>query len=77
MKNDKKIGLSLSGGGYRATIYHLGTLRKLKEMNLLDKVDVISTISGGSITGAYYGLKGDNFDEFDKGLIKIVKKKHH
>ncbi|WP_339890237.1 patatin-like phospholipase family protein [uncultured Flavobacterium sp.] len=74
MKNNKKIGLSLSGGGYRATIYHLGTLRKLKEMNLLDKVDVISTISGGSITGAYYGLKGDNFDKFDKGLIKIVKK---
>jgi len=74
MKKGKKIGLSLSGGGYRATIYHLGTIRKLKEMNLLDKVDVISTISGGSITGAYYGLKGDNFDEFDKGLIKIVKK---
>jgi NTE family protein len=74
MKNDKKIGLSLSGGGYRATIYHLGTLRKLKEMNLLDKIDVISTISGGSITGAYYGLKGDDFDVFDKGLIKIVKK---
>ncbi|HLO73215.1 MAG TPA: patatin-like phospholipase family protein [Flavobacterium sp.] len=74
MKKGKKIGLSLSGGGYRATIYHLGTIRKIKEMNLLDKVDVISTISGGSITGAYYGLKGDNFDEFDKGLIKIVKK---
>lgn len=74
MKNDKKIGLSLSGGGYRATIYHLGTLRKLKEMNLLDKVDVISTISGGSITGAYYGLKGNDFDAFDKGLINIVKK---
>lgn len=74
MKDDKKIGLSLSGGGYRATIYHLGTLRKLKEMNLLDKVDVISTISGGSITGAYYGLKGNDFDAFDKGLIDIVKK---
>src|SRR6478609_3095975 len=74
MKNNKKIGLSLSGGGYRATIYHLGTLRKLKEMNLLDKIDVISTISGGSITGAYYGLKGNDFDAFDKGLINIVKK---
>lgn len=74
MHKNKKIGLSLSGGGYRATIYHLGTLRKLNEMNLLDKVDVISTISGGSITGAYYGIKGNNFEEFDKGLIKIVKK---
>lgn len=74
MMNEKKIGLSLSGGGYRATIYHLGTFRKLKEMNLLDKVDVISTISGGSITGAYYGLYGYNFDDFDSGLIQIVKK---
>lgn len=74
MKNNKKIGLSLSGGGYRATIYHLGTLRKLKEMNLLDKIDVISTISGGSITGAYYGIYGTDFDVFDKGIIQIVKK---
>jgi len=74
MVNEKKIGLSLSGGGYRATIYHLGTLRKLREMKILDKVDVISTISGGSITGAYYGLKGNDFDAFDKGLISIVKK---
>lgn len=74
MKNGRKIGLSLSGGGYRATIYHLGTLRKLKEMKLLDKVDVISTISGGSITGAFYGLKGRDFETFDKELVKIVKK---
>lgn len=72
--NNYKIGLSLSGGGYRATIYHLGTLRKLKELNLLDKIDVISTISGGSITGAYYGLKGNNFEEFDRGLRNIVQK---
>ena len=48
----KRVGLSLSGGGYRATIYHLGTFRKLKEMDILDKVDVISTISGGAISGA-------------------------
>lgn len=74
MKDAKKVGLSLSGGGYRATIYHLGTLRKLKEMGLLDKVDIISTISGGSITGAYFGLKGSDFEAFEKGLINIVKK---
>lgn len=75
-KNNKKykIGLSLSGGGYRATIYHLGTLRKLRELELLDKIDIISTISGGSITGAYYGLEGKNFELFEKGLIGIVKK---
>jgi NTE family protein len=63
-----KIGLSLSGGGYRAAAFHLGTLRKLKELNTLDKIDVISTVSGGSIIGAYYALHKDNFDEFDKSL---------
>lgn len=69
-----KIGLSLSGGGYRAAIYHLGTFRKLQEMGILENVDVISTISGGSITGACYGLKGDNFEEFEKCLRAIVQK---
>lgn len=74
MVKNHKIGLSLSGGGYRATIYHLGTFRKLKQLGLLDKVDVISTVSGGSITGAYYGLKGENYLEFDQGIVEIVKK---
>lgn len=69
-----RIGLSLSGGGYRAAIYHLGTFRKLREMGILENVDVISTISGGSITGACYGLKGDNFEEFEKCLRGIVQK---
>ncbi|MDR6761921.1 NTE family protein [Flavobacterium sp. 2755] len=74
-KNVKyKLGLSLSGGGYRASVYHLGTLKKLKELGLLDKVDIISTISGGSITGAYYGLTGNNFEEFEKGVLSIAKR---
>ena len=74
MKNDKKkVGLALSGGGYRATAYHLGTFRKLKEMGVLDKVDVISTVSGGSIIGATYGLHSDNFEEFDRIINKGVR----
>ncbi len=74
MKNNKKIGLSLSGGGYRATVYHLGTLRKLKELGLLDKVDVISSNSGGSITGATYALNVDNYDTFEKIILSGVKR---
>ena len=42
-----KIGLALSGGGYRAAAYHVGTLRALRYLGLLDKVDVISSVSGG------------------------------
>jgi NTE family protein len=70
----KKIGLALSGGGYRAAAFHLGTLRKLQELQLLDKVDVISTISGGSIAGAYYALHKDDFDEFTNGFTAALKK---
>ncbi|RYY52705.1 MAG: patatin-like phospholipase family protein [Chitinophagaceae bacterium] len=67
-KPANEIGLSLSGGGYRATAFHLGTLRKLQSLGILQKVDVISTISGGSITGAYYALHKDDFDYFSSSL---------
>ena len=49
-KDKKKIGLALSGGGYRAAAYHVGTLRALHKLGILNKVDVISSVSGGSIT---------------------------
>ncbi|WP_452220887.1 patatin-like phospholipase family protein [Lacinutrix salivirga] len=73
MQQNKKVGLSLSGGGYRATVYHLGTLRALKKLNILDKVDVISTNSGGSITGATYGLYENDFEAFEHVILKGVK----
>jgi NTE family protein len=44
------IGLALSGGGYRATLFHLGTLRRLAELGVLERIDQISSVSGGSIT---------------------------
>lgn len=56
MQDDKKVGLALSGGGYRAAAFHLGTLKKLDELGVLEKVDNLSCVSGGSIVGAYYVL---------------------
>lgn len=44
-----KIGLALSGGGIRATIFHLGVLARLSRQDLLEKVSLISTVSGGSL----------------------------
>ncbi len=52
-----KIGLCLSGGGFRAALYHIGTLAALAEAGVLHRVEVLSTVSGGSIIGAYYYLK--------------------
>ncbi len=74
MVNNKKFGLSLSGGGYRATAYHIGTLRKLRSMGMLDKIDVLSSNSGGSITAATYALHGDDYDDFEQRVLSGVKK---
>ena len=53
------MGLCLSGGGYRAMLFHLGTLCRLYEAQLLPKVQRISSVSGGSITAAVLGLAWD------------------
>ena len=70
----KKIGIALSGGGYRAAAYHIGTLRALHRLGILDKVNVISSVSGGSITAAYYALNKDNYEDFEKGFIRCLSK---
>jgi predicted acylesterase/phospholipase RssA len=52
-----KVGLALSGGGFRASLFHIGVLAKLAELDLLRHVEVLSCVSGGSIIGAHYYLK--------------------
>ena len=69
MQNSKRIGLSLSGGGYRAAAFHLGTLNKLHQMGVLQKVDVLSTISGGSITGAAWCLHQSDYPSFHEKMV--------
>jgi len=51
-----KVGLALSGGGFRASFYHLGVLARLAELDVLRHVDVLSCVSGGSIVGACYWM---------------------
>lgn len=51
-----RIGLALSGGGFRASLFHIGVLARLAETDLLRRVEVLSTVSGGSIVGAHYYL---------------------
>ena len=61
------IGLCLSGGGYRAMLFHLGALWRLNEFGLLRKLVRISSVSGGSITAGVLGLrwKALTFDATD------------
>ena len=50
MLNDgTTVGLALSGGGYRATLFSLGTLWRLNDAGLLGRLDRITSVSGGSI----------------------------
>jgi predicted acylesterase/phospholipase RssA len=52
-----KVGLALSGGGFRASLYHIGVLARLAELDMLRHVEVLSCVSGGSIIGAHYYLE--------------------
>jgi predicted acylesterase/phospholipase RssA len=54
--NNLRIGLALSGGGYRAAVFHAGVLQALERLGIV--VTHLSTVSGGSITGAYYAVGG-------------------
>lgn len=75
------VCLAFSGGGTRAAALSYGVLEKLKatritwkgaEKSLLEEVDCISSISGGSFTSAYYGLFGDRiFQEFREKFLDV------
>ncbi len=52
-----KMGVALSGGGFRASFYHLGVLARLADEDQLRRVEVLSCVSGGSIVGAHYYLE--------------------
>lgn len=71
---DISLILAFSGGGTRAAALAYGVMEELRDTTItingrprrmLDEVDIISSVSGGSFTSAYYGLFGDQlFDEF-------------
>jgi len=68
-----KVGLALSGGGFRASLFHLGVLARLAEMDVLRGVDVLSTVSGGSIVGAHYYLEVQNLlKKKEDGEVTLV-----
>ena len=56
-----RIGLALSGGGFRATAFGLGALRALYDRGVLDDVTVVSGISGGSLLAAMWAYGPGSF----------------
>jgi NTE family protein len=77
---DIELMLAFSGGGTRAAAFSYGVLKELRDTGvviegrsgrLLDEVDYISSVSGGSFTAAYYGLYGDKiFDDFETVFLR-------
>jgi len=73
---DDLIVLALSGGGARAAAFHLGVLQGLREARgrdgrpLSEHIALITSVSGGSVLAAYYGLHGDEgLDGFDEAYL--------
>jgi NTE family protein len=62
--------LCLSGGGFRAMVFHAGVLLRLNELGRLNRLDRISSVSGGSITAGVLGLNWNRltFDSNDVAL---------
>ncbi len=94
--HDTFVVLAFSGGGTRAVAFSYGVLEKLRDTavmvdgrrtRLLDQVDVITSVSGGSYTAAYYGLFGDRiFDDYrarvlyqnwQGDLLKLLARPNH
>src|SRR3954451_17005840 len=72
----KKIGLALSGGGFRASLYHLGLVRFLRDAGILPQVTHITSVSGGSIMAAHLVLNWDSYTgspkEFDQVATELL-----
>ena len=78
--NEVTMVLAFSGGGTRAAALAYGVLEAMRDTavnldgqprRLLDEIDAISSVSGGSFTAAYYGLHGDGiFTDFENNFLR-------
>jgi predicted acylesterase/phospholipase RssA len=72
----KKIGLALSGGGFRATLYHLGLARFLHDAGILPSVTHITSVSGGSIFAAHLAMNWHRYNgsdsDFDAAAAELL-----
>ncbi|MCB1700416.1 MAG: patatin-like phospholipase family protein [Halioglobus sp.] len=79
-EGDTLVLLAFSGGGTRAAALSYGVMQELRDtliqsngetVRLLDEVDTISSVSGGSFTAAYYGLYRDRlFEDYEKDFLR-------
>ena len=66
--NTSPFGIALSGGGYRATLFHLGALRRLNEIGWLPRLERIVSVSGGSLLLGYLLCRSPDVLDKSKGV---------
>jgi NTE family protein len=69
-KLEDGLGLSLSGGGYRAMLFHLGALYRLNELCLLPKIKRIASVSGGSLAAAALAIGWNDLKFDSEGIAR-------
>jgi hypothetical protein len=62
------VGIAISGGGLRSANFSAAVMFQLQKLGLLDRADYISSVSGGSLTAAYYCLNDD--EHWNPGLVQ-------
>jgi predicted acylesterase/phospholipase RssA len=70
-----RLGLALSGGGLRATLFHLGVIRYLSESDLLREVKYVTSVSGGSILAAHLVLNWTDYldpSKFNEAARELI-----
>src|SRR6185312_1555684 len=76
MSDQRRIALTLSGGGFRATLFHLGVVRFLHEAGVLPLVQRIAAVSGGSVLAAHLVLNWQRYngssERFDSAAQEIL-----
>jgi len=70
----RDVGLALSGGGSRAIAFHLGCLRALHDRGALDRIRVVSGVSGGAIAAAAYAYGTGAFAEFEDEIETLLRR---
>ena len=78
---EEGTALCLSGGGYRAMLFHTGVLWRLNEIGWLPKINRISSVSGGSITAGVLAMNWENLnfqngvaDNFEEQVVTPIKR---
>lgn len=67
------VALCLSGGGFRATLFHLGALRRLAELGVLRKITAFVSVSGGSILNGVLACRWKEASDFERAVAAPIR----